>query len=180
MIRFDENIGLVAFDFDDTLFIHPRHNYSKEEDLLLFSRILAGDSDVYPKERFSPTLLAFMEFCRGEGIPIALCSRCAISAEADYKINLIQGMVGTDILNLCVGSNEMKPVVLDAYAKANRIKPENIIFIDDLWDNLASVEKLGMQAASPAEVIMYMSTKMSPPRFKESLKPPVKSILDGA
>lgn len=151
----DVNVKLAAFDFDDTIYIHPTHNYSKEDDLTLFSKIIAGDKDVYPEERFNPNIVSFMKYCYALNIPIAVCSRCSISEEAEYKTNLMRETLGFPVINLCVGDNAMKPVVLEAYARANRIKKSEILFVDDLWDNLESVERAGFKVASPSEIAVY-------------------------
>lgn len=152
----DMNIKVAAFDFDDTIYIHPTHNYSREDDINLFARIIAGDKNVYPKERFNPTILEFMKYCHESGITIALCSRCSVAEEAFYKIQTIRELLDIPITNLCVGENAMKPVALEACARMCRLKRSEILFVDDLWDNLEAVEKAGFKAASPSEVELYM------------------------
>lgn len=165
------NIKLVAFDFDDTVYIHPRHNYSKEEDLFLFTKIVVRDNEVYPSERFNPVMLDFMKSCYAEGISIALCSRCSLAKEADYKIFTVEALTGINIENLCVGDNSLKPVALQAYADAYRIDPGNILFVDDLWDNLVAVENAGFKTASPSEIMMFMMKHPVTPTSKQSVKP---------
>ena len=63
---------------------------------------------------------------------------------------------GIRLNDYCTGSFEGKAKIIQGLIIAKNLSPENILFIDDYWQNLEMVAQLGVQVATPMEIVNFI------------------------
>ena len=155
MINLD-NLNMVLFDFDDTLYIHDHHYHGLQNTLEL--SILAGDQ-VYKDDRINTQMKEFVQMCDKADILLGLLSATPYMVTANEKIRWANRVYGVTFENYCVGDAEHKVKMLELLSTANHFKPESIAIVDDLGSTLHAAEKHGFTALTPMEVVNYVNLK---------------------
>lgn len=156
MINFDK-VKLVLFDFDDTLCIHRDHGSGGDRE---YNRaMILGDCGWWDRRGCKPSVFMgkFMQLCVNSGKQMGLISVVEFSCAAAVKLSWVEANYGYVLRDYCTGSFEGKVQIIQAILDSSDLQPENMLFVDDLYANLAAVEKLGVQVCSPMEVINYVT-----------------------
>lgn len=157
-----ENIKLVAFDFDDTLFAHRAHYPDTPSDHIQYlvaclrsSKKLIPRGSLWGSCSTNSAFEEFMEYCETQDIIMGLISWTAASVCATEKINFVKEKYHHTIENWCVGSIDEKIQMLKVLAEVYRLENDQILIIDDSVHVLANANAEGFQAASPIEFVNY-------------------------
>lgn len=156
MINLDE-AKIVLFDFDDTLCIHSQHK--KGSDTEYRKAMIARDPEWWDKQgcQVNKQLKSFMDICSEKDKVIGLISAIDFSCTAEAKLNWVANKYHYILKNFCTGSFEGKKRIIQALLDGYGYKPENVLFIDDLYSNLEATAELGIQTATPMEVVNYIN-----------------------
>lgn len=151
-------VKVVLFDFDDTLCIHSDH--VKKSDTEYGKAMVARDSTWWDKQgcQMNRQMKNFMDLCNKKGITMGLISAVDFSCTAEAKVNWVANKYHYVLRNFCTGSFEGKKRIIQALLEGYEHKPENVLFIDDLYSNLEAVAELGVQTATPMEVVNYINS----------------------
>lgn len=157
-----ENIRLVAFDFDDTLFAHRAHHPDTASDHIRYLvTCLRSSEELIPRSSLwgscstNPAFEEFMNYCETQNIAMGLISWTAASVCATEKVNHVKERYHHAVKNWCVGSIDEKIQMLKALAWVYRLENEQILVIDDSVHVLTSANAEGFQAATPIEFVNY-------------------------
>lgn len=153
------DVKLVAFDFDDTLYIHDKRNDTDKTDLEYYAGLMTKETDYYDPSRFSDIMGQLMFELNSRHIDMAVCSHTSFAGAAHTKVEAAEAHYGYPLINLCSGLPDYKHVILAAYALANGLKHEEILLIDDQYINLRNAEASGFKAANPMEVVLHYTNK---------------------
>ena len=124
-------IKLVAFDFDDTLYIHDSRNDTDETDLEYYADLISKETDYYDDNRFCDIMKQFMFEINTKNIDMAICSHTSFAGASHIKVQAAEEHYGYLFINLCSGLPDYKHVILAAYAKANNLNHDEILLIDE-------------------------------------------------
>lgn len=142
------NINHIFVDFDDTLVIHQHniHIYEKNK----FLKEAFSEVNVYPHSTPNKAIISLLMQAKKEGIKSHVLSWVNNSIETKVKEKYCQQHSPGLIHNvLGVASHEDKTGLMLAFAESNKIKPENIMFIDDRIDTLKSAKNAGFTVYTP-------------------------------
>lgn len=147
-------VKLVLFDFDDTLCFAADHGREMEG---YGEAMVKGDITYWGETYCQPNegIYRFMCKCRDMGIRMGLISAVDYVCTAINKINWVQAMYCFQLENWCVGERSQKVKMIQSLLNANGYKPEEILFVDDIFYALEEAYDLKVQVASPCEVINF-------------------------
>lgn len=160
MIKLDD-IKIAIFDFDDTLAIHKNINYrdiknrTKEDKEKYYM-----DAYLYPKEFYEdidpcyilPEILDFINILRNRNIKLYCVSGMRNSFNLEAKEYFIKKYYGNDIKLIITKNQDSKIDVSSILAKINKCNLSNILFVDDLIDNVIKFKSVGINAVVPKEI----------------------------
>ena len=155
MINLD-NLNMVLFDFDDTLYIHDQHYYSMENMWEL--NALAGNQ-VYEDDHVNAQMKEFVQKCDKADILLGLISATPYMIMAKEKVRWANRIYDVTFENYCVSDAEHKVKMLEFLSLTYKFKPESIAIVDDLWFTLQAAEEHGFKALTPMEVVNYINLK---------------------
>ena len=151
-----EKVKMVLYDFDDTLCIHEDHSSSKDSDAEYDVRVLKDGYKAWPNARPNSHMGMFMQKCKEHSIRQGLIS-ATVSYQHDVaKHEWVCHNYGIALENFCVGTFEDKLRIMIAISTAYDIPREQILIIDDLYENLERAANNGFMAATPMEVVNFM------------------------
>lgn len=156
MIDFN-SIKVVAWDFDDTLCIHKRHDNVTVSELEYRTGVTSNGKKWWNNSYKNETIEEFMKMCSKANMRQVLVSGCANSFVANAKVDWVQENYGVVLENFCVCSQKEKLMTLMAIAESMDLRYEEILIVDDYWMVLESLANEGFQAATPMEVVCYMN-----------------------
>lgn len=161
---FLKNIKLVAFDFDDTLAKHVDTFYVEHR----------GDGDEYFMQAHqspdtfyddievcssSPSLKNIVGYCRLNNIPMYCISKMRFSLHMEAKKQFVKKHYGDDIEFVMASSQEMKNDILRILCKEHNIEPSEVLFIDDLKENVDRAHDAGYKVIFPAKADAIMVSR---------------------
>lgn len=155
MIDLDK-VKIVLFDFDDTLCIHSDH--VKRDGAEYNRAMVRRDFWWWDNQgcRMNKHMKYFMDICHEKGIAMGLISAVDFSCAAEAKANWVANKYHYALGNFCIGSFEGKKHIIQALLNGYEYSPEDVLFIDDLYSNLEAAAELGVQTATPMEVVNYI------------------------
>lgn len=155
-----ENLKIVAFCFDDTLFAHSKHKTesSEEEIRFLINCLSSSDGSVSREKNWAScsinqTIRGFMKYCSEKGIRMGLISASVASVCTTEKVKYTKEKYGYELCNWCVGTSDTKLKMLTALSKAYRTSKGQILIVDDNLRIVQNAEDNGFQSATPLELI---------------------------
>lgn len=152
MINID-NLKLALFDFDDTLCIHKNHQTGSEEEY--FKKILLGQN-AWETCETNIHLKYFMEELIKRNIKLGLISTTVSFKHMEAKQKWVEQNYGIKLENYCVNTFENKLMMMKAISNAFNILPEEILIVDDLYENIERAANNNFQACTPIEVVNYV------------------------
>lgn len=151
-----EKIKMILWDFDDTLCFHSDHRSVKDKfDTSYNIKVLSG-KNAWENCRPNTSIKQFMHLAQSKSIRQGLISGCSSYVHMIKKQEWVYKHYNINLENFCVCSQDMKLGIIKAIAEVNNYKPEEILFVDDMWENLEKVADLGYQSCSPVEVINFL------------------------
>lgn len=151
-----ENTKLVLFDFDDTLCIHKKHGNNSENEKKYYREVLRFGAKAWSNCDKSPHMQKFMNMCRKKHIPMGLISTTGSYKHAEAKHDWVFEQYGIDLDNYCVGTYEGKLTMTLAIAEVYDIPKEQILIVDDFWENLERAANNGFNACTPMEIVNFI------------------------
>ncbi len=147
---------LVLFDFDDTLCIHSNHyNFNADS---YNKAMLTGDASWWERNgcEYNKAMMKLINFCRDNNIEMGLISAVEYCATATVKLDWVKQKYGVDMKNFCTSSKESAKKDMVSYLiRAYCLDENSILFIDDYYNHVSQVASLGVQVASPMEVVNW-------------------------
>lgn len=153
MIELDK-VKVALWDFDDTLCIHYHHGSSKEETHKYNLNVFKYGTKAWDGCKPSKTMKGFIDVLKEKGIKQGLISATTSAKHMNSKVEWVLENYGIELENYCVSSFEEKLEMMITIADALSIKREEILIIDDYWENLERAANNGFQACSPMEIVL--------------------------
>lgn len=158
MIKLNK-IKLILWDFDDTLCFHSDHSSPLDEfDTEYNVGVLLG-KNVYSTCSMNYAIKRFIDYAKRENKRQGLISGVDCFIHAKNKENWVKKHYGIELENYCVSSQEMKLGMLIAIAEAFNYTHDEILLVDDVWENLERAADNGFQSATPVEIINYVTNQ---------------------
>lgn len=147
---------LVLFDFDDTLCIHSNHyNFNADS---YNKAMFTGDTSWWDSNgcEYSKQMMKLINYCRDNNIDMGLISAVEFCATADVKLGWVKQKYGVDMKNFCVSTGESAKKDMVSYIiRTYCLDANSILFVDDYYKHVSQVASLGVQVASPMEVVNW-------------------------
>ncbi|MDD3341688.1 MAG: HAD family hydrolase [Bacilli bacterium] len=154
-------IKVVIFDFDDTLAIHKNRDYVKQrnenkETLLnyYYNGYLNPDTfyDIIEPCSISKKLQKLVDICEKQGIKMYCVSGMHFSFLLRAKENYLHKYYSENIEIISARTQELKCDAIRIIQRINNCKLNEIIFIDDIKDNIIMFNNMGIQGFLPEEI----------------------------
>lgn len=160
-----ENIKVAIFDFDDTLAVHQDKDYRihrKENGNKYFIDAYKNPKDFYEKIELCiapESMKTLVKNCRANNIPIYCVSGMRFSLHLDAKKEFVHNHYGNDIKVIMASSQERKIEVTSVLSDIHKCSNKDILFVDDLEENILRMKKLGICALTPNDVENLIAKK---------------------
>lgn len=151
-----KKVKMILWDFDDTLCFHSDHSSPADEYDTEYNVKVINGEDAYSTCKMNYSIAKLMNWAVNEGKRQGLVSGVTCFVHARNKENWVKDHYGVALENFCVSSQEMKLGIMVAIAEAFGFEHDEILLVDDLWENLERAADNGFQSASPVEVINYV------------------------
>jgi len=151
------NIKIAVFDFDDTLAKHKNENYLKTRQSNKDNYYLQAymHPDIFYKEIepcIAPANLKLLiNYCKELGVKVFCISGMRYSLHKQAKEVFLHENYNKDIEFIQVSSQLLKIDAIRVLLKANSLNWNNILFVDDMEENVEMVRELGGNALLPNE-----------------------------
>lgn len=155
------NIKVAIFDFDDTLAIHEDREYKRKrresEDKLFgyYMDAYLNPEIFYEKIEIcgmSEPIFKLINVLRKNGVKIYCVSGMKFSFHLKAKENFVHKHYGNDIKVISAGTQELKIKAAKIIRKINGCNLNEILFVDDIRENIINFNKDGINAVLPEEV----------------------------
>lgn len=163
-----DNIKVAIFDFDDTLAIHKdrdflKHRSENEETYLNFYLNAYLNPETFYENiescNKSDSLYKIINILRNNGSKLYCLTGMKFSFHFKAKQNFIHNHYGNDIEVIACYPQERKTDAVKIIQKANNCDFSEILFVDDIKDNVDKLNNLGVCALSIDEVDSSFSIK---------------------
>ena len=154
-------IKVAIFDFDDTLAIHRDKNYSKrrKEDYEVFLNFYKN-AYLHPDTFYdeievcdkSDTIYKLIDILRKQGTKLYVLSGMKFSFQLKAKASFVYKYYGNDIEVIMARSQERKVDGVNVIQRINNCKLDEILFVDELEENIKRFKQMGINALMPSEV----------------------------
>lgn len=151
-----QKVKMILWDFDDTLCFHSDHSSPLDEFDTEYNVGVLLNQDVYSTCDMNYTIKRFMDYAKRENKRQGLISGVTCFIHASNKENWVKEHYDIVLENYCVGSQEMKLGMMLAIAKACDYTRDEILLVDDVWENLERAADNGFQSATPVEIINFV------------------------
>ena len=147
-----QNVKAVFFDFDDTLCIHSIH---KDWDVIINEK---SNSNIFDENgcKDNTQMKEFVKKCQQAEIEMHLIS-ATNEARRKLKLEWVKNHYGVSMMDSCTSSHSEKAHKMIEYCQKNGIKPNEILYVDDMDDNMTQATVWGIQACSPMEIVNYVN-----------------------
>ena len=155
------NIKVAIFDFDDTLAIHKDKDYIKhrnenEESLhnYYLNAYLNKSSfyDVIEPCDISNSIFKLISLLREKNVKIYCVSGMKFSFHLKAKEYFVHKYYGSDIEVISARNQELKIDAAKIISKINNCKLDEVLFVDDMEENIINFNKTGIIALLPNDV----------------------------
>lgn len=156
-----KNIKVAIFDFDETLAIHKDKKYKEKRNQSedkLFSYYLnayLNPENFYEKIEIcsvSEPILKLINILRKNDTKIYCVSGMKFSFHLKAKEDFVHKHYGNDIEIISAGTQELKINATKIIKKLNDCNLDEILFVDDMSENIINFNKVGINAVLPEEV----------------------------
>ena len=156
-----KNIKVAIFDFDDTLAIHKDKDYQKhrnESEEKLQNYYLNAYLNT---ERFyeiiepcnmSESILKLINILRKNNVKIYCVSGMKFSFHLKAKQYFVHKYYGNDIEVISTRNQELKIDAAKIISKVNNCNLNEVLFVDDIEENIINFNKVGINALLPNDV----------------------------
>lgn len=156
-------IKVAIFDFDNTLAIHKDQNYLKKrrssEDKLLdyyLNAYLNQNSFYESIEECNISNLTLINILRKNGVKLYCLTGTEFSFHIKAKEYFVHKKYGNDIEIFAVGNQQFKLSATKIISKINKCGLDEILFVDDLVENVDMLNNAGIKAIVSADVINFI------------------------
>lgn len=155
------NLKVAIFDFDDTLAIHKDKDYIKhrnenENNLLnYYLNAYLNPNSFYESIEpcnISESILKLINVLRKNNIKIYCVSGMKFSFHLEAKEHFVHKYYGNDIEVISTRNQELKVDAVKIISKANNCNLNEILFVDDIEENIINFNKVGIYALLPGDV----------------------------
>ena len=163
-----KNIKVAIFDFDDTLAIHKdrdflKHRSENEETFLNFYLNAYLNPETFYEDiescNKSDSLYKIINILRNNGSKLYCLTGMNFSFHFKAKQNFIHNHYGKDIEVITCYPQERKIDAVKIIQKVNNCDFSEILFVDDIKDNVDKLNNLGVRALLIDEVDDSLSIK---------------------
>lgn len=163
-----DNIKVAIFDFDDTLAIHKDREFlnhrSKDEETYLnfYLNAYLNPETFYEcieSCNKSDSLYKIINILRNNGSKLYCLTGMKFSFHFKAKQNFVHNHYGDDIEVISCYPQERKIDAVKIIKKINNCDLSEILFVDDIKDNVKKLNNLGVCAVSIDEVDSTLSIK---------------------
>lgn len=155
------NIKVIIFDFDNTLAIHQDSDYiehrNKNEDNLLnyYLKAYLNPNKFYDEIEPCFTLSSLkklVEVCEANNVKMHCVSGMRFSFHLKAKEYFIHKYYSKNIEVISTSSQELKCEAAKIIGRINHCELNEILFVDDIKDNIVRFKNMGIHAVLPEEV----------------------------
>ena len=155
------NIKVAIFDFDDTLAIHKDVDYQKhrnenEEKLLNYylNAYLNPEKfyEIIEPCDMSESILKLINTLRKNNVKIYCVSGMKFSFHLKAKSYFVHKYYGDDIEVISTRNQELKIDAAKIISKVNNCNLDEILFVDDIEENIINFNNVGINAFLPDDV----------------------------
>ncbi len=151
-------VKVALFDFDDTLCIHRKADNFDIESYNV--AMVKGGTSYWDMMGSAPNkqMKVFMDKLSKDNVELGLISATKLSCTGTNKTEWVKRKYGYTLKNYCTGDFDSKVQIIKALITANNLSPDEVLFVDDLYSNVDAVAELGVQVATPMEVVNYINS----------------------
>ena len=155
------NIKVAIFDFDDTLAIHKDKDYIKhrnenEENLLnYYLNAYLNPNSFYESIEpcdISESIFKLINILRKNNVKIYCVSGMKFSFHLKAKEYFVHKYYGNDIEVISTRNQELKVDAVKIISKVNNCDLNEILFVDDIEENIINFNRIGINAFLPNDV----------------------------
>ena len=155
------NIKVAIFDFDDTLAIHKDKDYQKhrnesEEKLQNYylNAYLTPEKfyEIIEPCNISESILKLINILRKNNVKIYCVSGMKFSFHLRAKEYFVHKYYGNDIEVISTRNQQLKIDAAKIISKANNCNLNEVLFVDDIEENIINFDKIGINALLPGDV----------------------------
>ena len=155
------NIKVAIFDFDDTLAIHKDKDYQKhrnesEEKLQNYylNAYLAPEKfyEIIEPCNMSESIFKLINILRKNNVKIYCVSGMKFSFHLRAKEYFVHKYYGNDIEVISTRNQQLKIDAVKIISKANNCNLNEVLFVDDIEENIIAFDKIGINALLPGDV----------------------------
>lgn len=155
------NIKVAIFDFDDTLAIHKDKDYIKhrnenEENLLnYYLNAYLNPNSFYESIEpcnMSKSIFKLINILRKNNVKIYCVSGMKFSFHLKAKEYFVHKYYGNDIEVISTRNQELKVDAVKIISKVNNCNLNEILFVDDIEENIINFNRIGINALLPNDV----------------------------
>lgn len=155
------NIKVAIFDFDDTLAIHKDKDYIKhrnenEENLLnYYLNAYINPNSFYESIEpcdMSKSIFKLINILRKNNVKIYCVSGMKFSFHLKAKQYFVHKYYGNDIEVISTRNQELKVDAVKIISKVNNCNLNEILFVDDIEENIINFNRIGINAFLPNDV----------------------------
>ena len=155
------NIKVAIFDFDDTLAIHKDKDYIKHrnenEDNLLnyYLNAYLNPNSFYESIEpcnMSKSIFKLINILRKNNVKIYCVSGMKFSFHLKAKEYFVHKYYGNDIEVISTRNQELKVDAAKIISKVNNCNLNEILFVDDIEENIINFNGIGINALLPNDV----------------------------
>lgn len=160
------NIKVAIFDFDNTLAIHKDVDYIKHrnenEDKLLnyyLNAYLKHENfyEIIEPCDISKEIFKLINILRKNNVRLYCVSGMKFSFHLKAKEYFVHKYYGNDIEVISTRNQELKIDATKIISKINNCNLDEILFVDDIKENVINLNKLGINAILPDEVELFFN-----------------------
>ena len=160
-----DDIKVAIFDFDDTLAIHKSKNYLEQKDqnlLNCYLKAYLNPNSFY--ETIEPCIISnslyrLINFFKSNNAKIYCVSGMRFSFHLKAKENFIHKYYDNDIEFISSANQELKIDAIKVIQSINNCKLNEILFVDDMEENIKRFKIFGIHALLPNEVDSIIDEK---------------------
>lgn len=155
------NIKVAIFDFDDTLAIHKDEDYiehrneTKENLLNYYLNAYLNPNSFYEfiePCNISESILKLINILRKNNVKIYCVSGMKFSFHLKAKEHFVHKYYGNDIEVISTRNQELKVDAVKIISKVNNCNLNEILFVDDIEENIINFKGIGINALLPNNV----------------------------
>lgn len=156
-----KNIKVAIFDFDDTLVIHRdreylQHRNENEESLqnYFLNAYLNPEKfyEIIEPCNISHSILKLIDILRKNNVKIYCVSGMRFSFHFKAKEYFVHKYYGNDIEVISTRNQETKIDAVKIISKVNNCNLNEVLFVDDIEENIINFSKVGINAFLPDDV----------------------------